>query len=235
MTVCYGLSLILSLASWRYKGDLFVVISIALQAVVVGVIYNWHSPSAAIGSVQNLTNGPFGIANIPQPSLGGYQILRNGELAAISLLLLFVGTVATSRITSSSFGKFLECIRDDEIALRSLGKNTRLWKVHAFGFSCMLAGLAGALYAAYARYVDPSIASLDESVVPLAMALMGGLGSRAGPILGAFILLIVPELLRLLALQSVDPSAMRLLVYGVFLIVLVHLRPQGIVGKYRFD
>jgi branched-chain amino acid transport system permease protein len=91
------------------------------------------------------------------------------------------------------------------------------------------------MYAAFASYIDPSGFSLDESILMLSMVIVGGTGNVKGPIIGAIVLVAIPELLRLGSLPSASAASLRLLAYGVLLIVMMRLRPQGIAGCYRFD
>ena len=114
-----------------------------------------------------------------------------------------------------------------------MGKNTRRAKLEAFAISCSIAALAGTLYVGYVSYIDPSSSSLDESILMLSMVLIGGSGNFRGPIVGAAVLVIMPELLRFLALPETSSANIRLLMYAIFLIVFSHLRPQGIAGEYR--
>ena len=124
-------------------------------------------------------------------------------------------------------------MRDDELAARGLGKNVRLVKVQVFALACGLVAVAGALYASYVSYVDPTSASLEESILMLSFVLVGGVGNFRGPIIGAFILLAIPELLRLLAMPDAVAAEVRLMAYGLLLALMMHFRPQGIAGVYR--
>jgi branched-chain amino acid transport system permease protein len=108
-------------------------------------------------------------------------------------------------------------------------------KVQAFAISAALVSLAGGLYAAHVRYIDPSIASLDGSILMLSMVIAGGLGNIRGPIIGSAVLLLIPELLRFLALPEEVAANLRLLIYGGLLIAVVHFRPQGLGGVYRVE
>ncbi len=231
----YVLSLLLSVPSWRYKGDTFVVISLAVQTIVFGILYNWYSASAPLGSIRNLTNGPYGIAGISTPSFLGISLVSRISLLVPAAILLSSGMLVTMRIASSPFGTLVQCMRDDEIALRCLGKNTRVLKVHIFGVASAFAATAGILYAAYARYVDPSTATFDQALLPVAMAIVGGLGNLKGSLVGAAVFVAIPELLRLAPFQSGDAGSIRLLLYGCFLVILVHVRPRGIFGAYFFE
>lgn len=229
------LSLIISLPAWRFRGDLFVVVSLAVQALLLSVFQNWTSPGFPLGSWANLTNGPLGIAGIPRPSLFGWQ-----ASSLLSYLFLSVGTLLFCafivwRLAASPWGRLLQCVRDDELAVRSLGKNTRKAKIEAFAFACGLAAVAGALYAGYIGYIDPSVASLDEAILMLCMVMVGGVGNFKGPFVGAAILLAIPEILRFTHFPDILAANLRLLLYGLLLVIMAHFRPRGIAGKYRFQ
>ncbi|MEW8052323.1 MAG: branched-chain amino acid ABC transporter permease [Candidatus Thiodiazotropha sp.] len=228
-------SLALSLPAWRFKGDSFVMISLAVQAVIYGVIHNWTSPGAEPGTWTNLTNGPYGLAGIHKPDIFGIQFDTISSIFALSLVVMLICATVIFILTKSRWGLLLKCIRDDELALRSLGKNVRLLKLQAFAFSCAMAAVAGVIYSSYVGYIDPTMASLDESILFLSILCIGGLGNFRGPILGAMTLLLLPELLRLTPIPGSYAANVRLLVYGLLLVTVVHLRPQGIAGEYRIE
>lgn len=227
------LSLAMSLSAWRFKGDVFVLVSLALQVLLYSLFYNWTTPGEEIGTLANLTNGSYGIAGIPRPILFGYRIEGMGGLGALAMTLAASCALIVWLLVKSPWGRLLECMRDDELATRGLGKNVRLAKVQAFAFACGLVTLAGAIYAAYVGYIDPSSGALDHSILMLAMVLVGGVGNFVGPLLGAGILLGIPEVLRFAHLPDAVVANIRLLLYGLLLVFLMHLRPQGLAGEYR--
>jgi ABC-type branched-subunit amino acid transport system permease subunit len=127
----------------------------------------------------------------------------------------------------------LKAIRDDEWVARSLGKDVSRAHRQAFFVSGVFAGAAGVLYALQMTYLDPSIAGIDESVLILGMVIIGGSGNRVlGPLCGALVFVGLPEVLRLFELRNlgVDPSNVRLLIFGLFLVLIVHKRPRGLAG-----
>ena len=124
-------------------------------------------------------------------------------------------------------------MRDDELAARGLGKNTRLAKVQVFAISSAFVAIAGSLYAAHVRYIDPSSATLDESILMLSMVVVGGIGNFRGPVVGAALLILLPELLRAVSLPDSVAANLRMLIYGLMLILMMRFRPQGIAGRYR--
>jgi len=229
------LSLAVSLPSWRLKGDFFVLASLAVQALIFSALYNWSSANAPLGSWTNLTNGPFGITGIPRPDLFGWTLATPQAFAIFATVVAAVCAFVLWRLKVSPWGRLLLAMREDELAARGLGKNTRLAKVQAFAISTALVAIAGALYAAHVRYLDPSSASLDEGILMLSMVIIGGLGNFRGPIIGAAVLILLPEALRFLQLPDAQAANLRMLIYGMLLILMMHFRPQGIAGQYRMQ
>lgn len=235
MLLCAVLSLAIALPAWRLRGDFFVLGSLAVQALIFSLIYNWSSPDAPLGTWKNLTNGPFGITGIPRPNVFGW--IPSTPLS----FTLFATAVAGAcgfvlwRLQHSPWGRLLLAIREDELAARGLGKNTRFIKLQAIAIASAIVAVAGALYASHVRYLDPSSASLDEGILVLSMVIVGGLGNFKGPIVGAFTLIALPELLRFLSLPDAQAANLRLLIYGLLLVLMMHFRPNGIAGAYRIQ
>jgi branched-chain amino acid transport system permease protein len=163
------------------------------------------------------------------------------RLAHPASLICFATAVAACcgfvlwRLQTSPWGRVLASMREDELAARSLGKNTRFLKVQAIAISCGLVAVAGALYAAHVSYLDPTSASLDEGILMLSMVIVGGVGNFRGPIVGALILIALPELLRFAHLPDATAANLRLAIYGLLLVFMMHFRPQGISGEYRLN
>ncbi len=219
------LSLLVSLPAWRFKGDYFVMISIAVQTLLYTVMYNWTS----------VTNGAFGISGIPRPELPGYNFVTTGSIsvlfAGIALVLAFILAI----LKWSPFGRALQAMRDDELAARSIGIPVEWLKLQAFAIASAMVGVAGGMYASYISYIDATSFSLDESILMLSMVIIGGTGNVRGPLVGAAVLILLPELLRFLALPDAVAANVRLLVYGLLMIIMMHVRPQGLAGTYRYQ
>jgi len=229
------LSLGISLPAWRFKKDFFILLSLVVQVLLYSVFYNWYNEEALFGSIYNMTNGPFGIANIPQPTVFGWQLKEHGSILFLYMCLGFVLLIITKILLKSPWGNLMIAVRDDELAARSLGKNTRILKIEAFAISCGITAIAGTMYAAYARYIDPSTATIEESILMLSMIVVGGTGNFKGPVVGAIILLLIPEALRLISIPDAIAANVKLMVYGVLLVVLMHFRNQGIAGEYKIE
>jgi len=229
------LSLIVSLPAWRFRGDNFVLMSLAAQTLIFSLLYNWYQPQASPGTLRNLTNGPFGLAGLPRPAIFGIRLDTMGSISVLAVILATICAFLIWRLQSSPWGRMLQCMRDDELALRGLGKNVRRAKLEAFAISCGLVAVAGVLYASYVTFIDASSASLDDSILMVCMLLVGGMANFRGPLVGAGMLLAMPEILRMVNLPDAMAANVRLLAYGLLLIIIVHYRPQGLAGKYRIE
>lgn len=219
------LSLLVSLPAWRFRGDYFVMISIAVQTLIYAVLYNWTE----------LTNGPFGISGISRPVIIDYNFVTTASVAVIyGIIAIGLGTIM-ALLTWSPFGRVLQAMRDDEIAARSIGIPVDWLKLQTFALASAMVGIAGGLYAAYVSYIDPTSFSLNESILMLSMVIVGGTGNVRGPLIGAAVLILLPEGLRFLALPDSIAANMQMLAYGLLLIVMMHLRPQGLAGTYRYE
>jgi len=219
------ISLLISFASLRFKGDYFILVTLAFQVIVFSVLYNWV----------DLTRGPYGIPGIPKPNLFGFEIDSSFSFTIFGFVLMGLVTGFLVLLFSSPFGRTLQAIRDDEIAALSLGKNIVSYKIRSVSIASGCAALAGILYATYVTYIDPTSFTLDESILLLSMVIVGGTGNIKGPIIGAIILVLLPELLRFISIPDSIAANMRLIIYGLLLILFMRFRPQGIAGKYQFD
>lgn len=217
------LSLLVSYPSIRLRGDYFILASLAFQVIIFTILYNWI----------DLTRGSYGIPGIPRPALFGtifdslpkFFTLSGG--IAIGVLLI------TKRLYFSPFGLVLKAIREDELSAISIGKNVRKFKVLAFAINSGLAAIAGALYAVYVTYIDPTSFTLDESIFIFSIVMVGGSGNLRGPLIGTLLMILLPEGLRFLGIpDSVAPNV-RQIIYALVLIILMRFRPQGLAGEYK--
>ena len=129
----------------------------------------------------------------------------------------------------------LKAIREDELSAVSLGKNVWWFKIIAFAISSGIAAIAGGLYAGYITYIDPTSFTLDESIFIISIVLVGGSGNFRGPIIGAVLMILLPEVLRFLGIQDSIAPNLRQIIYAMILILLMRYRPQGLAGEYRFE
>lgn len=217
-------SLPISLATGRLRGDYLVVLTLAFQTVVYGVLINWTE----------VTGGPRGIAGIPPPLIMGWSITSHVGYFILCGTMALISFFIVSRVCNSPLGRVLKAIREDEGAAAALGKNTTGFKLSVFAVSAGLAAIAGSLYAHYVSYIDPSSFTVMESILILSMVIIGGAGSRWGAIVGAVVLIILPELLRFIGLPSSLAADFRQLIYGLMLVLMMLFRPQGLMGNYDF-
>ncbi len=218
-------SLLVSYASVKLKGDYFILGTLGFQMIVYTILYNWTS----------VTRGPYGIPGIPSIKLFGVWSL-NGIYAYFFLALVLAIGVALvfNRLQHSPYGRMLKAIRTDELSAKALGRNTVRLKAWAFFISAAFAGVAGLVYASYVSYIDPTSFTLDESIFIITALFIGGIGSRVwGPIVGAAVVVILPELLRFVGLPDAVAANLRQVIYGLVLIVLMFLRPQGLLGDVK--
>lgn len=218
-------SLIISYASVKLKGDYFILGTLAFQMIVYTILYNWFS----------VTHGPYGIAGIPSIKLFGVWSLNSIYACFVFALVLAVVVVLIfSRLQHSPYGRMLRAIRNDELAVQALGRDTIRLKVSAFFISAAFAGLAGVLYASYLSYIDPTTFTLEESIFILTALFIGGIGSRVwGAVLGAAVVVILPELLRFVGLPDAVAGNLRMVIYGLAIIILMFIKPQGLVGNTK--
>ena len=142
--------------------------------------------------------------------------------------------LVTKKLYSSPFGLVLKAIREDELSAISLGKNVKKFKILAFAISSGMAAIAGALYATYVTYIDPTSFTLEESIFILSIVLVGGSGNLRGPVIGTLLMILLPEGLRFLGIPDSLAPNIRQIIYALVLIILMRFRPQGLAGEYRF-
>lgn len=180
--------------------------------------------SAALLNFEDVTHGPMGVTNIPPPSLFGFAVdsPRSYYLLSLAVLLLCAGLLLL--LQRSQLGRAWTAIREDEVAAQSSGVPVSSYKSLAFAIGGFAAGLAGSLLAHQYTYISPDIFNVSLSVLVLTIVVLGGLANVLGAVLGAIVLVGAPELFR--PLQDV-----RILAYGVLLLLLVRFRPSGILGS----
>jgi len=134
---------------------------------------------------------------------------------------------------SSPFGLVLKSLREDEKAAEALGISPFWNFLKAFTIASSIAGVAGALYASYVTYIDPTSFTLNESIFLVTILLLGGSGNKKGPFFGVLIMIIFPEVLRFLGLPDSIAANLRQMIYGIGLVLLMYFRPQGIAGDFE--
>lgn len=212
-----GLSLCLALPALRVRGEYFVAASLGLQMMA----------ATLFAEVKPLTGGIGGLVGIPRPTLLGVQIGVLPVAVAALALILFL----TARLQHGAFGRTLQSIRDAESAAEALGKNVAAAKTLAVAFACAGAGIAGALFALHLSFVNVESFTMDQSVLVMAMVIIGGTGTLWGPIIGAVILLSLPAGLAFLPfIPATEVGAVQQIIYGLAMTLLMIFRPAGLVG-----
>lgn len=208
----------------RVRNDYLVIATFAFQVIAFSVLNNWTS----------LTGGPMGLTRIPHPTIFGLKV------ASHSSFLMLVGFVSafilwvSYRVVHSPFGRVLKAIREDEIFAQAAGKNVNAYKVTIFMIGAGMASIAGVLYAHYMGFIDPTSFTVMESIFIISIVIIGGAGSLSGSIIGAIVLVTIPELLRLIGLPTTLAANLRQILYGGLLVAFMMWRPQGFVGDFSF-
>ena len=233
------LGILLGAPTLRLRGDYLAIVTLGFGEIIRVFVTNLDHP-------YNLTNGPKGIGQIDSIKLFGLDLgkklnLLGFELASVSLYyylflaLVVVSVVICHRLELSRIGRAWMAIREDEIAAKAMGINTRNMKLLAFGMGATFGGVSGAMFAAFQGFIAPESFSLMESVMIVAMVVLGGLGHLPGVVLGAVLLAALPEVLRYVAspLQAMtggrlDAAILRQLLIALAMIGIMLLRPRGL-------
>ena len=199
----------------RLRGDYLAIVTLGFGEITYICLVNLDRPI-------NITGGPSGLISIDPPSFFGYVIERNIQYYYLFLTTLAAVLFISIRLRDSRIGWAWQAIREDELAAAVMGVNTTVAKLQAFAIGATFAGFAGGLLASWQRSVFPDNFLFQESINILVMVILGGMGNVYGVILGAAIVVGLPEIFRDLALY-------RLLAFGFLLMVLMIVRPQGLL------
>src|SRR5215831_2080224 len=201
----------------RLRGDYLAIVTLGFGEITYLLLINLDRPPL------NITGGPNGIIAIDAPSFGGFVFSRNIEYYYLFLVALLLVLAASARLRDSRIGWAWQAIREDELAARAMGINTTVAKLQAFAIGAAFAGIGGAFLASWQRSVFPDNFLFTESVNSLAMVILGGVGSLSGVILGATLIVALPEIFR-------DFALYRLLAFGLALMGLMIFRPGGLLA-----
>jgi branched-chain amino acid transport system permease protein len=226
----------------KLRGDYLAIVTLGFGEIIRIFLNNLSQPI-------NITNGPQGMNQIDPFRIGNFNFSKSetffGLLATgpikyyyFLLLILLAVIVINLRLQDSRIGRAWEAIREDEIAARAMGINTRNMKLLAFAMGASFGGIAGGMFSAMQGFISPESFVLVESVNVLAMVVLGGMGNIFGVILGALLLSFVPEVLRstvgpvqqqLFGRTLIDPEVIRMLLFGFTLVAMMLFRPAGIL------
>ncbi|WP_395698957.1 branched-chain amino acid ABC transporter permease [Aquabacterium sp.] len=223
----------------KLRGDYLAIVTLGFGEIIRVFMNNLDAPV-------NITNGPKGIAQIDAFSIFGLNFMKPHELFGFEIanvsnyyylfLVLVVGSIfLCRRLERSRIGRAWMAIREDEIAAKAMGINTRNLKLLAFGMGATFGGVSGAMFASFQGFVSPESFSLQESVMIIAMVVVGGIGHIPGVVAGAVLLAALPEVLRYVAgpLQAMtdgrlDAAILRQLLIALSMILVMLLRPRGL-------
>jgi branched-chain amino acid transport system permease protein len=234
---CAGV--LLGAPTLKLRGDYLAIVTLGFGEIIRVFIQNLDHPI-------NITNGPMGLNAIDSISLFGFDFGKPHEILGMHtasvtnfyflLVVLCLFSIGVCyRLENSRIGRAWMAIREDEIAAKAMGINTRNLKLLAFGMGATFGGLSGAVFAGFQGFVSPESFALNESVMIVAMVVLGGIGHLPGVVLGALLLAALPEVLRYVAgpLQSMsdgrlDASILRQLLIALAMIVVMLMRPRGL-------
>ncbi len=208
----------------RFRDDIFVLVSFGFAIISFSFFLN----------LRGLTRGAFGIHEIPRPAFGGWVLNGEVEFLIFALVCLALVVLICWLIVTSSFGRVLTAIREDEDAIAVFGYQVTHYKLAVWVLSAMMAGLAGALFASWTSFIDPNSFILLESMLLIAIVILGGLATIGGSLLGAMAFVLLEEGMRFLPFLPAEfVGQSRQVVLGVLLVLLMLFRPQGLVGRYK--
>ena len=250
LPLCAGVAglfgVLLGAPTLRLRGDYLAIVTLGFGEIIRIFLNNLNSPI-------NITNGPQGVAGIDPISLAGVSLSKTLNVfgfevhglylyyylfAAVALLIVLV----SSRLQDSRIGRAWVAIREDEVAAKSCGINTRNVKLLAFAMGASFGGVAGGLFAGFQGFVSPESFSLLESIMVLCMVVIGGMGHIRGVIFGGLLLAVMPEVFRYSAVPAqqalfgkvvIDPESLRMLLFGFALIAVMLYRPAGLWPEPR--
>jgi len=232
----------------RLRGDYLAIVTLGFGEIIRIFLNNLNAPV-------NITNGPQGISNIDPVTIAGVELSRPLSVGGFTLqpvqlyyylfLALTVLVIVVSiRLQDSRLGRAWMAIREDEVAAKAMGINTRNVKLLAFAMGASFGGVSGAMFSAFQGFVSPESFVLSESIVIVAMVVLGGMGHVPGVIVGAILLYAIPEVLRFAAkpaqeaifgAEVVAPEALRMLVFGLAMVLIMLRRPEGLWPAPRHD
>ena len=224
----------------RLRGDYLAIVTLGFGEIIRILLNNLNRPV-------NITNGPQGITLIDPLQVGSFSLSRTHDLAGLiiapvhSYSFVFLACALVSifislRLEDSRIGRAWIAIREDELAAAAMGINTRNVKLLAFAMGATFGGIAGGLFASFQGFISPESFALLDSIMVLCMVVLGGMGNVGGVVLGAILLTALPEALRYIGpLQQrwlgevyVEPSDLRMLLFGLALVLMMLFRPAGL-------
>jgi branched-chain amino acid transport system permease protein len=214
-----GFGILLGFPVLRLRGDYLAIVTLGFGEIIRLILENWN----------DFSFGPSGIANIPRPSFPGIQFsLQSATIYMYFLMICLVlfTIFVVNRLQNSRIGRAWIALREDEIACQTMGIDKVKTKLTAFALGATWAGMVGVIFAAKTTFINPASFTFLESAMILSIVVLGGMGSIPGVVIGAFILILMPEYLRAF-------SDYRMLLFGGMLVIMMVFRPQGIICNVR--
>ena len=226
----------------KLRGDYLAIVTLGFGEIIRIFLNNLSQPV-------NLTNGPQGITLIDPFRIGSFNFAKQETILGLNftgpvkyyyflVLVVIVIIVLNLRLQNSRIGRAWEAIREDEVAARAMGINTRNMKLLAFAMGASFGGISGGIFSATQGFISPESFVLVESIMVLSMVVLGGMGNVFGVILGALLLSFVPEVLRytvepvqqaVFGRTLIEPEVIRMLLFGLALVLMMLYRPAGIL------
>ncbi|OGP62138.1 MAG: hypothetical protein A2170_10595 [Deltaproteobacteria bacterium RBG_13_53_10] len=207
---------LLGLTCLRLRGEYLAIATVAFGEIVQVILTQW----------EEVSGGPEGFLKIPKAHMGSFLFDTPVRYYYLTLVITLFIMVLTRNLTSSKLGRSFRSVKDDPLAANIIGVDTTKVKLIAFVLSAAYSGLAGSLYAHYARALLPDYFSLSLSVLLFMMVMLGGMGSLYGPIIGAILLTVSFELLRALQVYQ-------MVLYGIIVLFITIFAPEGLVGIFK--
>lgn len=217
-------ALLVGIAFNRFRDDIYVLVSFGFAIIAFNVFLN----------LREITRGAFGIHDVARPQIGSWVFDTEIELMLLAMALMVIVVGISWFIVSSSFGRVLTAIREDEQVAAVFGYRVTQYKLAVWVISAMMAGLAGGMFASWTTFIDPNSFILLESVLLVAIVILGGLATIWGSLLGALAFVLLEEGMRFLpGLPQEYVGQARQVVLGIMLVLLMLFRPQGLLGRFR--
>jgi len=207
----------------KLKEDALVLVSFGFSVIMFNVMLNWT----------NLTKGPLGIKGIMAPDILGLNFFSKPLFFALVLLVAMFTYFFFRRITSSPYVIIMKGIRENQTVAAVNGHNVLRYQRSVFVVGAVFAAIAGSFTATFLSFIEPKLFELMPSMLILIMVILGGMASLKGSVLGAFLLILLPEVLRFVGLPPSILAEVQQMIYGLVLILVMYLRPQGLLGEYR--
>lgn len=224
VAVAMGIACVVGLVLSKFAEDYYTLVTVGFNIIFFSVLMSWSS----------FTRGSLGVPGIHRPHIPFIDFTINFNFLIFSLLILGFACVVAHFLTTSSFGRVLAAVREDQKAIQVFGYKVFSYKLAIYIVSAALAAISGTLVAAYLTYIDPATFTVLESITTLSAVILGGLANFRASILGSVLLVVLPEALRFIGLPPEIAGQMRNLLYGLLLILLMLYKPEGLMGKYKF-